>query len=74
VQVEGEPQRVACGEKVGEAVNVRGYVVGGLGGEAWEELLQGFGEDEWFGWRGVGDGRVGWRGGIGWSGWEWLRD
>ena len=46
--VEGEAERVAGGEEVGEAVDVRGYVVRGLGGEVGEEVLDGFGEDERF--------------------------
>ena len=46
VHVEWEPQCVAFGQEVGEAADVRDYVVWLLGGEAWEESLQGVREHE----------------------------
>ncbi len=52
--MEGEPERVAFGEEVGEPVDVRGDVLWFLGGEVREELLEGSGEDEGF--AGVGEG------------------
>lgn len=39
MQVEGEAEQVAGGQEVGEAVDVGGDVVGGLGGKGWEEGL-----------------------------------
>lgn len=47
--MEGEAEGVAFGEEVGEAVDVGGYIVWFLGGEAGKELLERFGEDEGFG-------------------------
>ncbi len=48
--MEGQAEGVACGQEVGEAVDMGGYVVGCLGLEGWEKGLEGFGEDEWV-WR-----------------------
>ncbi len=48
VHVEGQAQRVAFREEVGEAVDVGGDVVGSLRGQVEEQLLEGFGEDERF--------------------------
>lgn len=42
--MEGEAERVAGGEEVGAGVDMRGYVVGGLGAEEGEEGTDGGGE------------------------------
>ena len=45
--MEGEAEGVAGREEVGARVDVGGYVVGGLGTEEGEELLDGGGEGRW---------------------------
>lgn len=65
--VEGQAEEVAFGEEVGASVQVRDYVVRGLGGEEGEE-----GGGVVVGGGGGGGGRGGLLGWWWWFWWRWL--